>query len=240
MFISDDCVFLETMTRGGRDPPKRSRRKVGTNPIRVQPARRCKVSGWMQIRGEPSQPELTAALAKASNVRETGVRLTRSAPQRSTRRGLPAAKGTEISSSDRLSHKGSEPTGRVPRRVVKTKAAGISGQTQTASPSSKRVPSQSVKPPGNQRRKPRSLNNLSSIGGPTTTEQDSVSDDKVSQKRPDRRLIKTSAVEAVPILQVTGSHPDFVFTDPENEPPPPLPEGHKLVHIVRHCRAWHK
>lgn len=32
----------------------------------------------------------------------------------------------------------------------------------------------------------------------------------------------------------------FVFQDPFNDPPPPIPEGHKLVHLVRHCRAWHK
>jgi len=32
----------------------------------------------------------------------------------------------------------------------------------------------------------------------------------------------------------------FVFQDPFYDPPPPIPEGHKLVHLVRHCRAWHK
>ena len=41
------------------------------------------------------------------------------------------------------------------------------------------------------------------------------------------RVISTSSAEgAVP--------------DPVNDPPPPVPEGHKLVHIVRHCRTWHK
>jgi hypothetical protein len=23
-------------------------------------------------------------------------------------------------------------------------------------------------------------------------------------------------------------------------PPPPVPEGHKVVHVLRHFRAWHK
>jgi len=32
----------------------------------------------------------------------------------------------------------------------------------------------------------------------------------------------------------------FVFKDRFNPPPSPIPEGHKLVHLVRHCRAWHK
>ena len=55
------------------------------------------------------------------------------------------------------------------------------------------------------------------------------------------RPIPISASEdTVRIIRATGTHPGFVFVDPDNEPPPPLPEGHKLVHIVRHCRAWHK
>ena len=32
----------------------------------------------------------------------------------------------------------------------------------------------------------------------------------------------------------------FVFKDRFNPPPPPISEGHKLVHLLRHCRAWHK
>jgi hypothetical protein len=42
------------------------------------------------------------------------------------------------------------------------------------------------------------------------------------------------------VTQMATFRPEFVFQDPDSKPPPPIPEGHKLVHIVRHCRAWHK
>jgi hypothetical protein len=51
---------------------------------------------------------------------------------------------------------------------------------------------------------------------------------------------QTSALTAMkPDPSKRTPHP-FIFNDPLNDPPPPLPEGHKLVHLVRHCRAWHK
>jgi broad specificity phosphatase PhoE len=50
----------------------------------------------------------------------------------------------------------------------------------------------------------------------------------------------TSASPAIGSVQSARAPRPFVFQDTLNNPPPPIPEGHKLVHLVRHCRAWHK
>ena len=50
----------------------------------------------------------------------------------------------------------------------------------------------------------------------------------------------STASGSAAVGQMATSRPEFVFQDPDSKPPPPIPEGHKLVHIVRHCRAWHK
>lgn len=48
------------------------------------------------------------------------------------------------------------------------------------------------------------------------------------------------ALAAIESDQSASKPRPFVFQDPLNDPPPPIPEGHKLIHLVRHCRAWHK
>ena len=53
-------------------------------------------------------------------------------------------------------------------------------------------------------------------------------------------LPSTSAPSAIASGQAATASRPSVYRDPFYKPAPPIPPGHKLVHLVRHCRAWHK
>lgn len=296
------------MTRGGRGPPKQLKRKVGTNPTRVQPARRCKVTSQAPMPVMSTEHTASGRLVDPRENSHSQVTRRRRASQRqaasklSSRKAPPAAslapsvtKPTKSVAS--IPGKLDQNLSRVELRDIdeSLKPVSLAPQTRRAtkrgqeeapkgsntSISGKRLPKPPIRtenssPPflTTSVRKLRS----SRISGPQRSmfhqnTSQSVKDKptKPQSLRGTRKtlmheglinetvnnqsvtLSDSAAKSALPVFHFdvsitdtleSGSGPstqqDFRTARSTSEVALPIPNAHKLVHIVRHCRAWHK
>lgn len=251
------------MTPRGRNE---RRRKALTDPIRVQPIRRCKVVYHVPVH-TPSdlskERTTTGEPLKLPNNDLSSVPRRQRAPQRKTASKLDSAKISTLPSPPPLHNKPSK------RIISMSQAAESKDEMRKSIPPTRQA----------------------SKRGKVTHLEASISGGKIQQSRIDTEdtpLTSTSSIYSPPKLRSSSqsvpqgivsektalSHSTRKTTErPKQEPRrklparkvlpsetaddqglkdttsesrtqatafPSIPERHKLVHIVRHCRAWHK
>jgi hypothetical protein len=294
-----------------RVPPKQLRRKVATDPIRVQPSRRCKVIYQAPMAVPSALPLKRPATAESLDPHDnkhSGVKGRRSESQQQTASKL-VSRNIPLAAS--LAHSVIKVTKSVTAMSQRSSKSNSPVVTKDTHEARNRVPLGPHTQRANRRRIQRTSEKIDVLISAESPQQlpigikdSSPSVATVSLRK--LRNSRTSEPHGSTLEQGTSKSAQFIFTKPrartasgkassrevsvseiagnqvlthsttatitalplsnvniglaaalEPEPGPsnkqvsgttwitadtslPIPEGHKLVHIVRHCRAWHK